>query len=337
MQELNIRYSTDLHTNMTEVEREIVLNNEKYLHLVVTSDTVKSSKTIIADLRKQKRTIARKCIDFKTECEKKIFPILDGRKRIENHIDNIINAISSQITKYEIETKSKITAKINLYIDEICKEKGVDTALFSAEKYSKLTAVTSGLSLTSTTKELIYADLIKIENEMLNAKIAENERIEHERKIAEAARIEYQRKIAEEARIEHERKIAENERIEHERKTDKIQENIKQLAPEQLNKFGPGVSLEDQLKEVDRLRQDIIDRENKESEIAVRRENNDFTVDVHFLFSKKILPNSKLSKDEDLTQECAYLNSIIDMHLRDTDIYKNLVSIVVKPVAIQKL
>ena len=125
--------------------------------------------------------------------------ITDGRQKIADSVANFENA------KLEI-----IAARIAEYTKNLCDEKGLNFERINTSDLIKLSAVTPAGTLAKATKDAIEVKIQALENEILQVKIAEQEKAARDAEIAAQARREAEERAARE-KAELEAKAAQRE------------------------------------------------------------------------------------------------------------------------------
>ena len=113
--------------------------------------------------------------------------ITDGRQKIADGVANFENA------KLEV-----IAARIAEYTKALCEEKGLNFERINTSDLIKLSAVTPAGTLAKAMKDAIEVKIQALENEILQAKIAEQEKAARDAEIAAQARREVEERAARE-------------------------------------------------------------------------------------------------------------------------------------------
>ena len=204
--------SQTLTTNFEEIKAEAQRQVEKY-SINVTEENIPEAKRVMANFNKVKVEIGERYKFFidkisapvnQLKAEKKEIEaiITDGRQKIANGVANFENA------KLEV-----IAARIAEYTKSLCDEKELNFERINTSDLIKLSAVTPAGTLAKATKDAIEAKIQALENEILQAKIAEQEKAARDAEIAAQARREVEEKATKEkaeilARAEREKQEA---------------------------------------------------------------------------------------------------------------------------------
>lgn len=225
MQNLVVDYNFNLNDNMDAVKDDIVKSLEKYSGLVVTEETVKDAKKLMADINKQKKDFTDVCKNFLDEIEKPIKEFKNKKKEIEALYDNVRASIKAQVDTYEAKRLAITEKVIKDYINDVCNTIGIDANAIGYKDLIKLTALTSTGKLAKSTKDAIDNRIAIVEAEILRAKVEEAER---------------QKKIQEEA-----------ERIARQRERELIEQKERELQIARQNaELEKKKALEEQAKEI---------------------------------------------------------------------------------------
>lgn len=226
-----------LTTNFDEIKQAVKDEVEKY-SISVTDENLTEAKKVMATFNKVKAEINEKFNEYIKKLSAPIDELKSQKKEIENIITEGRSKIANQVAVYEANKLEAIKESIKAYIDEICKQKEINTTLLNADEFIKLTAVTSNGTLTKATKEAIEAKIGIIKNEILKAKLEAQAKAEREREIAEQARVEAEAKAErEKAEIEakaRQREAQLKEQMERE-KAEAIEQAKEQAKAEALN------------------------------------------------------------------------------------------------------
>ena len=186
-----------LKTNFEEIKAEAQRQVEKY-SINVTEENIPEAKKVMANFNKVKAEIGERYKFFidkisapanQLKAEKKEIEaiITDGRQKIADGVANFENA------KLEV-----IAARIAEYTKSLCDEKELNFERINTSDLIKLSAVTPAGTLAKATKEAIEAKIQALENEVLQAKLAEQEKAARDAEIAAQARREVEEKATKE-------------------------------------------------------------------------------------------------------------------------------------------
>lgn len=186
-----------LKTNFEEIKAEAQRQVEKY-SINVTEENIPETKKVMANFNKVKAEIGERYKFFidkisapanQLKAEKKEIEaiITDGRQKIADGVANFENA------KLEV-----IAARIAEYTKSLCDEKELNFERINTSDLIKLSAVTPAGTLAKATKDAIEAKIQALENEILQAKLAEQEKAARDAEIAAQARREVEEKATKE-------------------------------------------------------------------------------------------------------------------------------------------
>lgn len=186
-----------LKTNFEEIKAEAQRQVEKY-SINVTEENIPEAKKVMANFNKVKAEIGERYKFFidkisapanQLKAEKKEIEaiITDGRQKIADGVANFENA------KLEI-----IAARIAEYTKSLCDEKELNFERINTADLIKLSAVTPAGTLAKATKDAIELKIQALENEILQAKLAEQEKAARDAEIAAQARREVEEKATKE-------------------------------------------------------------------------------------------------------------------------------------------
>lgn len=169
----------EVNFNYEEISNNLDIVLKKYEGIVVTEDTVKDGKKVIADLRKGKKSLDEFRKKTKKELTAPVKEFEDKCKELSKKFDEVINPIVEQAEQFEEKRKAEKKIEVEKVIDEVCKLKGLDELPLEDSYLNK------SISLKSIKTELIKvadnillqqatfkanADLIKSKIEVVNTK-----------------------------------------------------------------------------------------------------------------------------------------------------------------------
>lgn len=169
----------EVNFNYEEISNNLDIVLKKYEGIVVTEDTVKDGKKVIADLRKGKKSLDEFRKKTKKELTAPVKEFEDKCKELSKKFDEVIDPIVEQAEQFEEKRKFEKKIEVEKVIDEVCKLKGLDELPLEDSYLNKST------SLKSIKTELIKvadnillqqatfkanADLIKSKIEVVNTK-----------------------------------------------------------------------------------------------------------------------------------------------------------------------
>lgn len=222
-----------LKTNFDDIKAEVVSQVEKY-SIEVTEDNIPEAKKVMANFNKVKTEIGEKYKFYIDKLSVPINQLKTEKKEIEAIITDGRQKIADGVAEFESKRLDEISQKISAYVKSVCDEKGLNFERINTSDLIKLSAVTPAGTLAKATKEAIEAKIQALENEILQAKIAEQEKAARDAEIAAQARREAEERAARE-KAELEAKAAQREaellaRVEREK-----QEAIERAKAEQAN------------------------------------------------------------------------------------------------------
>jgi hypothetical protein len=206
--ELTVKHNVTINDNMSELKAHIQQEIDNKYNVVVTQDTVKESKTLMADINKDKKSFADKCKEFLVIVEEPIKEFKAKQKEITGLYDSAYVAVKQQVSSFEVERLQLAKVALNDYLNALCAEKDINPESISINDLIILTAITPKGSIASASKEKINNRVASVEAEILRAKLAAEEEAKRNREIADQARKEEQ----EQARIREQEMQAKFER-----------------------------------------------------------------------------------------------------------------------------
>lgn len=214
--ELVVKNTVEIQHNMQSVKTEIQ-NQLKQYDIVVTDDTVKDTKKLMADINKNKQAFSDACKKYLTEIEAPVKAFKSEQKEVESLFVDARLRLSSQVDKFESKKLDEIADIVINTKNVMCNEKGINQDRVSVEDLIKLSAFTTTNKLAKTTLTAIENKILLVEDEILREKQAEQDRETEKERIRQEA-------------IQQERLRVEQER---EKKLKKeVVEEVNQLEPE---------------------------------------------------------------------------------------------------------
>lgn len=186
MKNLIVTHNFDMSTNMVEVRKSIEEMVKKW-DVVIQEDKLTEAKKLMADFNKQKNLFKESCKNFINEISDPITKFKEEQKEIETLFDDGRQRIKDQVDKFEAGKLEEIKVSITEYRDTTCHEKGINPESITCNDLIMLTAVTSSGQVAKKTKDTINQRIAVVENEILKAKLAAEEKAKHDREIAEKA------------------------------------------------------------------------------------------------------------------------------------------------------
>lgn len=211
-----------LKTNFEEIKAEAQRQVEKY-SINVTEENIPEAKKVMANFNKVKAEIGERYKIFIDKISAPVNQLKAEKKEIEAIITDGRQKIADGVANFENAKLEAIAARIAEYTKSLCDEKGLNFERINTSDLIKLSAVTPAGTLAKATKEAIEAKIQALENEVLQAKIAEQEKAARDAEIAAQARREAEERATKEkaeilARAEREKQEAiERARIEAEK------------------------------------------------------------------------------------------------------------------------
>lgn len=142
--------------NFEEISNHLNSVLKQYEGIVVTEDTVKDGKKVIAELRKGKKSLD----DFRKKTKKELTaPVKafeDKCKELSKKFDEVINPIVEQADQFEENRKAEKKIEVGKVIKIVCELKHIDDLPLDEKYLNK-----------SMTLKAIKEDLISVANQML--------------------------------------------------------------------------------------------------------------------------------------------------------------------------
>ena len=201
--------SQKLTTNFEELKAEASRQVEKY-SINVTEENIPEAKKVMANFNKVKTEIGERYKFYIDKISAPVNQLKAEKKEIEAIITDGRQKIADGVANFENAKLEIIAARIAEYTKSLCDEKGLNFERINIADLIKLSAITSAGTLAKATKEAIEAKIQTLENEILQAKIAEQEKAARDAEIAAQARREAEERAARE-KAELEAKAAQRE------------------------------------------------------------------------------------------------------------------------------
>ena len=201
--------SQKLTTNFEELKAEASRQIEKY-SINVTEENIPEAKKVMANFNKVKTEIGERYKFYIDKISAPVNQLKAEKKEIEAIITDGRQKIADGVANFENAKLEVIAARIAEYTKALCEEKGLNFERINTSDLIKLSAVTSTGALAKTTKDAIEVKIQTLENEILQAKIAEQEKAARDAEIAAQARREAEERAARE-KAELEAKAAQRE------------------------------------------------------------------------------------------------------------------------------
>lgn len=189
--------SQKLTTNFEELKAEASRQVEKY-SINVTEENIPEAKKVMANFNKVKTEIGERYKFYIDKISAPVNQLKAEKKEIEAIITDGRQKIADGVANFENAKLEAIAARIAEYTKALCDEKGLNFERINTSDLIKLSAVTSAGTLAKATKDAIEAKIQALENEILQAKIAEQEKAARDAEIAAQARREAEERAARE-------------------------------------------------------------------------------------------------------------------------------------------
>lgn len=189
--------SQKLTTNFEELKAEASRQVEKY-SINVTEENIPEAKKVMANFNKVKTEIGERYKFYIDKISAPVNQLKAEKKEIEAIITDGRQKIADGLANFENAKLEAIAARIAEYTKAICDEKQLNFERINIADLIKLSAVTSAGTLAKATKEAIEAKIQSLENEILQAKLAEQEKAARDAEIAAQARREAEERAARE-------------------------------------------------------------------------------------------------------------------------------------------
>ena len=222
-----------LKTNFEEIKAEAQRQVEKY-SINVTEENIPEAKKVMANFNKVKAEIGERYKFFIDKISTPVNQLKAEKKEIEAIITDGRQKIADGVANFENAKLEAIAARIAEYTKSLCDEKELNFERINTSDLIKLSAITPTGTLAKATKEAIEAKIQALENEILQAKIAEQEKAARDAEIAAQARREAEERAARE-KAELEAKAAQREAELLARAEREKQEAIERAKAEQAN------------------------------------------------------------------------------------------------------
>ena len=186
-----------LTTNFEEIKAEAQRQVEKY-SINVTEENIPEAKKVMANFNKVKAEIGERYKIFIDKISAPVNQLKAEKKEIEAIITDGRQKIADGVANFENAKLEAIAARIAEYTKSLCDEKQLNFERVNTSDLIKLSAVTPAGTLAKATKDAIEAKIQALENEILQAKIAEQEKAARDAEIAAQARREAEERAARE-------------------------------------------------------------------------------------------------------------------------------------------
>ena len=194
--------SQKLTTNFEELKAEASRQVEKY-SINVTEENIPEAKKVMANFNKVKTEIGERYKFYIDKISAPVNQLKAEKKEIEAIITDGRQKIADGVANFENAKLEIIAARIAEYTKNLCDEKGLNFERINTSDLIKLSAVTPAGTLAKATKDAIEVKIQSLENEILQAKIAEQEKAARDAEIAaQAGREAEERAAIEKAELE---------------------------------------------------------------------------------------------------------------------------------------
>ena len=225
--------SQTLTTNFEEIKAEAQRQVEKY-SINVTEENIPEAKKVMANFNKVKAEIGERYKFFIDKISAPVNQLKAEKKEIEAIITDGRQKIADGVANFENAKLEVIAVRIAEYTKSLCDEKGLNFERINTADLIKLSAATPAGTLAKATKDAIEAKIQALENEILQAKLAEQEKAARDAEIAAQARREAEERAARE-KAEMEARAAQREAELLARAEREKQEAIERARAEQTN------------------------------------------------------------------------------------------------------
>ena len=189
--------SQTLTTNFEEIKAEAQRQVEKY-SINVTEENIPEAKKVMANFNKVKAEIGERYKFFIDKISTPVNQLKAEKKEIEAIITDGRQKIADGVANFENAKLEVIAARIAEYTKSLCDEKELNFERINTADLIKLSAVTPAGTLAKATKDAIGLKIQALENEVLQAKLAEQEKAARDAEIAAQARREVEEKATKE-------------------------------------------------------------------------------------------------------------------------------------------
>ncbi|APH23420.1 hypothetical protein CF088_14650 [Clostridium botulinum] len=146
----------EVHFNFEEILQHLDDVLQQYEGIIVTEETIKDGKKVIADLRKGKKSLDEFRKKTKKELTKSVTEFENQCKELGKKFDEVIDPINEQAEQFEIKRKEEKAEEVKKVIKIVCELKHIEDLPLD-EKY-----LNKSMSL-----KAIREDLISVANNIL--------------------------------------------------------------------------------------------------------------------------------------------------------------------------
>ena len=193
--ELIANHKIDIQTNMEDLALQIQGDIKDKYDVIVTEDTVKSSKDLMAQINKDRDEFSGNYRKFKDEALKPFEPLDAKAKEIVGFYNTARSAVESQVKSYEAKILELAKEVCELYRQQQCEEKSIDVNSIVIDDISELLgSVTAKGDISKSAKDKIDQRIQAVEIQVLKAQQEAAEKAAREKEIADKARAEAEEK-----------------------------------------------------------------------------------------------------------------------------------------------
>ena len=170
-----IESQVQLKTNMAELKNQIRQEIDNKYNVVVTQDTVKESKKLMADINKDKAAFNKAC---KQVIDDLSFPINEFKKEQKNitaMFDEAYQSVKKQVANFEAERLKVVEQAVRDYTEAACAEKDISSESITTSDLVILSSITAKGSLTAAARSKIDNRIAAVEADVLRKKLEAEE------------------------------------------------------------------------------------------------------------------------------------------------------------------
>lgn len=116
----------EVHFNFDEISNYLDSTLNKYQGIVVTEETIKDGKKVMADLRKGQKSLDEFRKKTKKELTAPVKAFEEQCKELIKKFNEVIDPIVKQAEEFEEKRREEKKVEVQKIIDEVCKLKGVN-------------------------------------------------------------------------------------------------------------------------------------------------------------------------------------------------------------------
>lgn len=223
--DLVVAHKLEIASNMEELAENIKKDIQTKYDIIVTEDSLPETKKLMAEVNKDKDAFKEKYKEFKNEVLVPLVPLDKKAKEIEGYYDTARAALDNQVKNFEKGKLEAIKVIVEKYRDDACLTANITPESITINDLVILSAVSTnskGYTITKKTSDAIDQRIQAVENQILKARLEEEEKAKEVERIKENARKES------EANAQHEKEELIRK---HERELSAVQKQI--VAPAQ--------------------------------------------------------------------------------------------------------